>query len=260
MNPMLRDLDQVTAVTLRRIKGRLEVMLAEARIEQRQASSVREMVAAVSVVHKLEEAVAAFREALATKKRQSGWRRLDRTRTGTSPRDRLAAAAPRRPDRARSGRTPAVGPATVGKDAGVAGVQPPPSMGQGRPALPGAGRAASDTAQADGQRAVSVKSAPHPANPSFCSQNERISDPSDKQGDIHYAQLWRRYRIGCVDVATDYKGTSRAAAAVSDCRVCGSLLTPAGLTIWRRAKAGPPRANAANHGLYGVKQTYKTLC
>lgn len=188
MNPMLRDLDQVTAVTLRRIKGRLEVMLAEARIEQRQASSVREMVAAVSVVHKLEEAVAAFREALATKKRQSGWRRLDRTRTGTSPRDRLAAAAPRRPDRARSGRTPAVGPATVGKDAGVAGVQPPPSMGQGRPALPGAGRAASDIAQADGQRAVYVKSAPRPANPSFCSTNEGISDPSNNEGDIHYAQ------------------------------------------------------------------------
>ncbi|GGA74916.1 hypothetical protein GCM10011521_11350 [Arenimonas soli] len=40
MNPMLRNLDRVTAVTLLRIKGKLELMLAEARIEQVRASTV----------------------------------------------------------------------------------------------------------------------------------------------------------------------------------------------------------------------------
>tara|TARA_R110002020_G_scaffold48837_22_gene139240 strand:- start:14994 stop:15569 length:576 start_codon:yes stop_codon:yes gene_type:complete len=189
MNPMLRNLDEVTAVTLRRVKGRLEVMLDDARTEQRQASSVREMVAAVSVVHQLEEAVAAFREALARKKRQSGWRRRTHAQTGPSLTRGHARTAPRDPASARDGRMPAVRPAPDGKDAGVAGVQPPPSMGQGRPALHGAGRAARDAAQADGQRVVSVKSAPHPVNPSFCSKNEGISDPSDNEGDIHYAHF-----------------------------------------------------------------------
>lgn len=192
MNPMLRNLDQVTAVTLLRVKGRLELMLAEARIEQGQASTVREMVAAVSVVHILEEHVAAFREALAKKKRQSGWRRHAHAQTGPSQTRRHGRTAPRDPASARDGRMPAVRPAPDGKDAGVAGVQPPPSMGQGRPALPGAGRAARDAAQGDGQRAVSVKSAPHPANPSFSSKNEGISGSTDNEGDIHYAQYDKR--------------------------------------------------------------------
>lgn len=188
MNPMLRNLDRVTAVTLLRIKGKLELMLAEARIEQGRASTVREMVAAVSVVHTLEEHVAAFREALAKKKRQSGWRRHRHTRTGPSLPPTHGRMAPRGPASGRNGRRPAAGPVTDGEDAGVAGVPPPPSMGQGRPALHGAGRAARAADLADGQRVVSVNSAPRPANPSFCSKNEGISGPSDNEGDIHYAQ------------------------------------------------------------------------
>lgn len=175
---------RLTLDTLRRLQGRFEVALCDAREIRSKCESVAELIAATEVVHLYEEAICRCRAARLDKMSQRGKR---------GRRTPVARPAPRASDSPiplafQLAFRDCYRAASIVRDEGVAGVKPPPSMGQGRPAFQGAGRAAGAAAPADDQRAVSVKSAPHPASPSFCSQNEGISGQSDKEGDIHYAQ------------------------------------------------------------------------
>ena len=175
--------------TLRRLLSAFGDLAVAARQEARAASTLRAVIAATGRAQDYEQAQARCRAVLARKKRQTGWHRPHpRPVNRLHPNPSVAGNRPPAHTTGRDGRPPAEGPAVNGKDAGVAGALPPPAMGHGRPAFPGAGRAASVGASPGGQRADSVNSAPHPANPSFCSENEGISPNFQKQGDIHYAQ------------------------------------------------------------------------
>lgn len=165
MSPMLRDLHGVSFDTLRRLKGAFEVMLADARAIQREAATVREMVAAVSVVHQLEEAVSSCRDALQRKRREVGWRRSQQMRAEER------ASLPAR------GGNPDTDGTERQRRPGVSGAQPLTAMGHGWPASASrAGSAAPLPGRSEATPADSVKSARHPANPSFCPSNEGISN------------------------------------------------------------------------------------
>lgn len=151
----------LTADTLRRLQGQFDLALADA-IERRAAArSLRERVAVSLEVQLYADAIARCRLVRAAHNRNKGWQR-------TRPRPAFAGSPVHQAHpRDGAGRTPAVGPAPAGKVAGVVGAEPPPVMGHGWPASPGAGRAASAATRASGQRVSREAPARPSGDPSF---------------------------------------------------------------------------------------------
>lgn len=161
---------RVTAGTLLRLHGALDLRLADARDRAKAAGSLRERLAAVAEAQLYADAIARCREVRAAQNRAKGWHRPARA---TSPR-RSAFTAP---TLAQAVSHPPARAAGVSRRGGLAGAAPPPGMGHGWPASASrAGSAAALPGRSDATPADSVKSARHPANPSFCPSNEGISN------------------------------------------------------------------------------------
>jgi hypothetical protein len=171
------------------MKGELEKMLACAREMRSEYTAIPDLIAATTVVHQIEEWLAKTIEHLAALKAQRGWDHL-----GRGMADKSRRRSPGRPDahhpvahpavasaltaalvdadRRTAGRRP---PAEEGDALGVVGAQPPPAMGHGWPASPGAGSAAGISPEAGNASQLSRHQGSSPGDAFFRPVSERIS-------------------------------------------------------------------------------------
>lgn len=179
---------------VRELLGTYQEIYSHAVEIRSEKTDLRELVAATAICHQLEEGIAKCREHISAVRLETGWdrparrqgqkasaqhrqRRFQRQSGADHPAPDSAVASALtaslvEADRRTAGRRP---PAEDGDALGVVGAQPPPAMGHGWPASPGAGSAAGICPEAGNASQLAEDQVLSPGDAFFRPVSERIS-------------------------------------------------------------------------------------